>query len=198
MASVNLDDPRAAAILGWMADHLRRFPNEFEAAKIVTLNRIGVTLNKEAIRILTSRYAAKRADIARKIAVTKASSGNPFVLIRGEGRPIHLGLWPGRKRAVRKDGRTYWGWGAKILNSGGGRKIVKGGFGQISGLNQEFVILKRRGRQRTPTHGLYGPSMIGHLTKDERLEPLIIMGRNSLETELIRQAQFRLGRLGVL
>lgn len=50
--SLQLDDPRAAEILGWMADHLRRFPKEYEAAKIVTLNRIGTKLNKEAIGTL--------------------------------------------------------------------------------------------------------------------------------------------------
>jgi hypothetical protein len=202
MTTLPLDDPRAAQILGWMADHLRRFPKEYEAAKIVALNRVGASLNKRALKILTDRYAAKRADIARKVTVTKANSGAPFVMIRGEGRPLHLASWPRKtfKLYAINSRRLIKGLRVNILK-GSGYKFLEGGFGGFSKRHKKkkvFLLYRREGQSRMPIKVLYGPSMIGHLTHPENQEPLMELARNNLETELRRQAQFRLGRLGIL
>lgn len=193
MANVMLDDARAAQILGWMADHLRRFPKEYEAAKIVTLNRVGTKVKTAAIKILTSRYAAKRADIARKITASKASTARPFAAVRGQGRPLHLGLWPRKtvKLFSLRNRQKLQGVKVQILK-GSGFKPVQGAFGAGA------LVFRRKGENRYPIEALYGPSMIGHLTHDENLEPLLELGRTALETELTRQAQFRLGRIGIL
>ena len=199
MTSLPLDDPRAARILGWMADHLRRFPEEYEKAKIVTLDRVGSKLNQEAIRTLAKRYTAKRADISRKIKVTKASSAKPFVMVRGEGRPIHMGLWPQKtvKLYSLKSGRALKGVRVRELKESG-FEFVQGGFVGVSSKNRHTLVFKRKGKSRYPIEALHGPSMIGHLTHEENQEPLMTMAQSNLELELQRQAQFRLKRLGIL
>jgi|GEM_PF-4072454 len=199
MTSVSLDEARAAAILGWMADHLRRFPKEFEATKIVSLNRVGSRVNTRAIRLLTERYAAKRAEIVRKIKVTKASSAQPFFHIRGEGRPIHLGRWPQKSVKIFSLGRRRRLSGLRVnILKGSGFNLVPGGFGGVSSKNNQDLVFKRETEKRLPIKALYGPSIIGRLTKDENLEPLLELGRTSLTVELQRQAQFRLRKLGLL
>lgn len=193
---VPLDDARASLLLGQLADRLRAFPGELQKSQIASLNRVGATLNKEALKVLTARYTAKRADIQRKMRLDKASGGRLMVSLRGEGRPIHLGLWPNSQAVVRKGKHKYRGARVKILKASG-RKLVKGGFGGVSSKNQHSLIFKREGKARYPVKGLYGPSMIGWLTRSEHQEPLMTLARTRLELELRRDAAYRLSKLGV-
>ena len=197
MVTVPLDDPRAAALLGRLARELRRFPGEFEKARVRVLNRTGAHMRTQATRILAERYAAKVGELRRKFSVTRASSGAPFVLLRGEGQPLHLGLWPGGTAVVRQEGRRYLGARVQILK-GGGRKLVQGGFRAVSGRNQAGLIFKRKGQARYPLKTLYGPSLIGYLTNPRQSDLVENMARNYLELEIQREAQYRLSKLGEL
>lgn len=120
-------------------------------------------------------------------------------MIRGEGRPLHLGLWPQKvvKLYSLNSRQKLQGIRVQILK-GSGMKLVQGGFRGGNPFNDQALVYRRKGKKRYPIEALRGPSMIGYFTHDENLEPLMEMGRTSLETELIRQAQFRLGRVGIL
>ena len=81
---------------------------------------------------------------------------------------------------------------------GSGMKLVQGGFRGGNPFNDQALVYRRKGKTRYPIEALRGPSMIGSFPHAENLEPLMGMGRPSLETALLRQAHFRLGRVGIL
>ena len=196
--SVPLDDVRAARLLGRMARYLALFPREFEANKVSALNRTGTGVRTEAVKMLTQRYAAKQGDVKRKFTLTKASGGRPYVIVRGEGRPLHLGLWPQRPaRVYSTSRRRLKGVKVKILK-GSGFTLVKGGFGGMSSKNNAYLVYEREGRQRLPVRVLYGPSMIGHLTRPGNVEFLQQYAEARLTREIRQGAEFRLRILSAL
>jgi hypothetical protein len=200
MVAVPLDSPRAAALLGRLAEALYKYPGELEKVMVMALNKVGANMRAEAVRMLAERYTAKVSDIRRKLGVTKASRKSPVVLLRGEGRPIHLGRWPGGPAVLNKTGR-YLGVGAEVeILKGSGRRFVKGGFRGMSSKNWHLLVFKREGKPRYPVKALYGPSMIGYLSNPRHRAGDLLenMARTRLELELQRAAQYRLKELGAL
>lgn len=204
MVYVPLDSAAAVSLLGRFGQALDRFPGELEKTLIGALNRTGTAVRTGAVKILADRYTAQRADIMRKIRVEKASGRQLGVMILGRGRPIHLGRWNSQTKTVNDSsgvlggGKRKYRFATVQILQGGMRKVVKDGFLGVSSKNRHTLLFKRMGAGRYPIKGLYGPSMIGHLTESERLDELQLLAKMRLEKALKREAESRLQKLGML
>lgn len=202
-----IDSFAAQEFMGALGRDLSRFPKEFTAAIVRALNRTMKGSQTQALGIITSRYAVRRATIAKRLWSRKAGGGRLYFHITLDGEPILLSRFAPKGRVIRKtprpysytrDGQTisvtpkkrrsYKGVTVKVLKEGG-RKLVQGGFfmpGRTPIFRKEGAGFK----------ALHGPSLVPFLNRAENRERIEGTAHDRLRRELAHEAEFRLKKLG--
>ena len=155
MIDISIEVDTMAAALFVRGVNLKAIP----IAEVRALNKVIVTVRKEAADLVHKVRRLKKSDIKRELAIRKASRNNPEARIRASRRAIPL-----KRYAAKMAGRK----GSKhvVVNITGQRKILRHSF-IIADIGGKAVghVFERKGSTPLPIEKKFGPSIGSALVK---------------------------------
>ena len=185
MIDIQIDVDTQAAALFVRGVNLKAIP----IAEVRALNKVIVTVRKEAADLVHKVRRLKKGDIKRELVIKKASRNFPEARIRASLRPIPL-----KRYAAKMAGRK----GSKhvVVNITGQRKILRHSF-IVSDIGGKAVghVFGRKGSARLPIVKKFGPSIGSALVKSSTQTAIRHVLRTRWPIVYKRELEFALKKL---
>ncbi len=133
--------------------------NAIPVAETRALNKVIVTVRKEAASLVRKVRRLKIGEIKKSLPIVRARRGMPVAMVRGSRRPIPL-----KRYAAKMSGRK--GNKHVVVNITGQRKILRHAF-ILDNIGGKAVghVFERKGEGTLPIRKLFGPSIGSALIK---------------------------------
>ena len=158
------------------------------AATSRALNKAGVNMRTDAIRVVREKRALKAKTIRDAFTIIKASAARLIVDLIARGRPIPL----------REYGATQTQRGVTVRVTKGAKRAVV-----VHQGNRAFAVQKygdhvyaREGKARLPIKKLYGPSIPTALTNEAAQHAILRKGQTSFLARLKEELRFESRKAG--
>lgn len=154
-------------------------------AEIRSLNKVIVTVRKEAVPRIHAVRRLKKSLIRRQLVIVRASRGKPEARVKGSRRPIPLrdfaAKWSGRKGNKRV-----------VVNVTGKRKLLNDAF-LVESIGGH--VFERTTDARLPIRKLHGPSLGSALVSTAVNNALRVVIRQRWPVVYNRELAFALSKL---